>query len=98
MSDESTELRLDGPRGRRTVESDERLRILFDYAPDAIVVLDVESGHFLDANPAAEKLFGLRRDSLHKVGPFDLSPPMQPGGPSSTLGQERIAAATRGAS
>ena len=34
-------------------EAEQCLHVLFEYAPDAIVLLDVESGRFLDANPAA---------------------------------------------
>lgn len=96
MSDASFDLRLDQSQSPRTVEAEERLHVLFEYAPDAIVVLDVVSGRFLDANPAAEKLFGLPRQSLLEVGPFDLSPPLQPTGASSELGQEKIAEAING--
>lgn len=77
-------------------ESEQRLRILFDYAPEALVMLDVDSGRFLDANVAAEKLFGLPRESLLEMGPFELSPRWQPGGLSSELGGARIAEAIHG--
>ena len=39
-------------------ESEERLRALVEYAPEAIMVLDVETGLFIDANARAEELFG----------------------------------------
>ena len=61
-------------------ESQQRLRTLFDYAPEALVLLDVETGHFIDANPAAEKLFGLSRREMTDKGPLDMSPPRQPDG------------------
>src|SRR5829696_10274970 len=53
---------------------------LVDQAPDAIVVLDVDAGRFVAANPAAERLFGLTRAELLTVGPVELSPAVQPDG------------------
>lgn len=77
-------------------EVEDRLRILFDHAPDGIVMLDVESTRFIDVNRAAEKLFGLSRDELLKIGPFELSPKFQPGGLSSELGAAKVAEAANG--
>ena len=77
-------------------EVEQRMRTLFDHAPDAIVVLDVESEQFLDANSMAERLFGLRRESLLELGPFELSPASQPGGLSSEFGREKITEAVIG--
>jgi PAS domain S-box-containing protein len=62
---------------RALVASEERYRVLLEYAPEAIVVLDAESGRFVDANPAAERLFQLTRDQLLRIGPIELSPPRQ---------------------
>jgi len=42
-------------------ESAARYRLLVDHAPEAIVVLDVDTGRFVDANDNAQKLFGLDR-------------------------------------
>ncbi|HUA88394.1 MAG TPA: PAS domain S-box protein [Steroidobacteraceae bacterium] len=64
-------------------ESAQRYQLLVDHAPDAIVVLDVESGRFVDANGKAQKLFGLNREQLLKFGPVTLSPPRQPDGSAS---------------
>jgi len=61
-------------------ESEARYRLLVDHAPDAIVVLDAEAGRFVDVNENAERLFGLDREQLLRVGPADLSPELQPGG------------------
>ena len=61
-------------------ESEERFRTLFEYAPDAIVVVDTDNGSFLDANTSACALFGLSREELLRVGPGDVSPPSQPDG------------------
>ncbi len=64
-------------------ESEARYRLLVDHAPEAIVVLDVATGRFADANEKAQKLFGLDREHLLAVGPVDLSPPLQPDGEPS---------------
>ena len=40
-----------------------RTRIIFDFAPDAIYLLD-EQGNVLDGNKAAEKLFNLKIDEI----------------------------------
>ncbi len=66
-------------------ESEERFRALIEHAPEAITMLDVDTGLYLDANPRAEALHGLPRDALiGKIGPADLSPEFQPDGrPSS---------------
>ncbi len=76
--------------------AEQRVRTLLDHAPDAIVMLDVETGRFIDANLMAEQLFGVPRGKLLEVGPFELSPPRQPGGSSCDLARERIAEALEG--
>ena len=65
-------------------------------SPEAIVLLDVETGLFIEANYAAEQLFGVRRSELLELSPFDLSPEVQPNGSSVKRGMEQIAAALRG--
>src|SRR5215831_12142489 len=64
-------------------ESAARYRLLVDHAPEVIVVLDVDTGRFVDANDNAQKFFGLERGRLLEVGPIDLSPPQQPDGAPS---------------
>jgi PAS domain S-box-containing protein len=66
-------------------ESEQRLRVLVENAPEAIVVFDVDLGQFVDANKNAQRLFGLDREALMKTGPIELSPELQPDGrPSAT--------------
>ncbi|MFC1718487.1 PAS domain S-box protein [Candidatus Poribacteria bacterium] len=43
--------------------SEERLRILFEYAPDACFLHDLK-GTFVDGNRAAEEMIGYKRDEL----------------------------------
>jgi PAS domain S-box-containing protein len=59
-------------------ECEDRYRVLFERAPVALVVLDVESGCFVEANEHAVRLFGLPRDVLYQCGPVQLSPATQP--------------------
>src|SRR5580693_1101879 len=64
-------------------ESAQRYQLLVDHAPEVIVVLDVDTGRFVDANENAQKLFGLGREQLLQLGPVTLSPPRQPDGAAS---------------
>ena len=78
-------------------ESEHRYRTLVEHAPEAIVVLDVESGQFIDSNSNAETLYGLSRDDLHKTGPVELSPEYQPDGRlSSEAAREEVMQAVQG--
>jgi anti-anti-sigma factor len=61
----------------------DRYQALVEYAPDAIVILDLTAGHFVTVNTAAEQLFGMSRAELLRVGPVEVSPPVQPDGRSS---------------
>jgi len=61
-------------------ENEERYRALVENAPEAIVVLDVESNRFVDANENACQLFNLSRSRLLSIGPQAISPRMQPDG------------------
>ena len=44
-------------------DSEERLKILFDYAPDAYYIHD-SKGNFVDGNKAAEKVIGYKKEEL----------------------------------
>lgn len=46
------------------LESEERYRSLVEQAPEAILLLDVETRKVIDANPSAEKLLGCSRAEL----------------------------------
>ena len=78
-------------------ESEERFRTLFEYAPEAVVVVDADSGLFADPNGNAARLYGLSLEELLKVGPGIMSPPMQPNGRSSDdLAREKVGEALAG--
>ncbi len=59
-------------------QSKERLRILFEFAPDAYYLHDLE-GNFADGNRAAEELTGYKKEELIGKSLFDsnLFPPEQ---------------------
>ena len=59
------------------LESEQRYRASAEHAPEAILVLDLEKGSFVDANKKAEELFGYERADLFKLGPTDVSAPIQ---------------------
>jgi PAS domain S-box-containing protein len=60
--------------------SEERYRALVEHAPEAIMVLDVDKGLFVDANAHAEKLFGYSREKLLTMGPLDFCSEQQADG------------------
>lgn len=64
-------------------ENEERYRALVENAPEAIVVFDVDSNKFTDANDNACVLFNLSRKRLMAVGPEAISPKKQPDGTPS---------------
>ena len=54
-------------------ESEERYRQLFEAESDAIFLIDNRSGSILEANTAAEKLYGYSHDELMKLKNYELS-------------------------
>jgi diguanylate cyclase (GGDEF)-like protein/PAS domain S-box-containing protein len=64
-------------------ESEARYRLLVENAPEAIVVLDVDRGCFVDCNQHAERFFRLERTKLLAGGPSQVSPELQADGSSS---------------
>jgi two-component system, cell cycle sensor histidine kinase and response regulator CckA len=59
-------------------DSEQRYRTLVENAPEALVVLDLDTGLFVDTNDKAVQLFGLPRETLFRISLFDLSSPTQP--------------------
>lgn len=77
--------------------NEEKYRKLIDYAPEAIVVLDLDKGIFVDANPPAEQLFGYTAAELKRLGPIDVSPEFQENGRSSAeMAGEFLSRAAKG--
>lgn len=64
-------------------ESEARNRTLVENAPEAIVVLDVDLGRFVDVNDNAVRFFRMPREALLACGPEQVSPPVQADGTSS---------------
>ncbi|MBL0173043.1 MAG: PAS domain S-box protein [Gemmatimonadaceae bacterium] len=61
-------------------ESEQRYRVQIESAPEAIVVYDMDSGRFADANDNATKLFECDRTTLLQLSVSDVSPVRQPDG------------------
>jgi PAS domain S-box-containing protein len=58
---------------RELVKSEERYRSLFEYASDAIFLIDTEKVQFVDANLNAQKMLGYSRDELFHMQLADLT-------------------------
>ena len=83
---------------QQTQDSEEHLRALIDNAPEAILVIDTQTGKFLDPNENAVKLYGFPADELIKIGPVETSPEFQPDGRlSSEASVEYLEQALQGA-
>ncbi len=80
-------------------QSEQRFRLQVEHAPEAIVILDVVTGKFVEVNSKAVDLFGMPRERLLQVGPLELSPPLQADGSrSADVAGPQIAAALAGES
>ncbi len=55
-------------------KSEERFRVLFEGAPDAIILADPETGKLLDANNAASRLLGKNRTEIVGMFQYELHP------------------------
>ena len=78
-------------------ESEEWFRTLVEHAPEAVLLLDVDTGKLVDANENAVKLTGRSKEELLKLGPVDISPTLQPDGrPSSVAATDKVRQALRG--
>ncbi len=58
-------------------ESESRFRVLVEHAPEAILVYDVDTKHFADANRNAERLFACSREQLRQASLTPLYAPVQ---------------------
>ena len=72
-------------------ESEARYRALVEHAPEAIAVLDVETGKFIDMNSEVERMFGYGRDRILGGSPIDFAREFQPDGrPSAEVAAQEI--------
>jgi PAS domain S-box-containing protein len=79
------------------VEARNEVDGLLKFAAEAIGVVNTQTGLFESVNEAAQKLYGLSREQLVKVGPAQLSPEFQPDGrPSLEKAMEKIGEALKG--
>jgi diguanylate cyclase (GGDEF)-like protein/PAS domain S-box-containing protein len=78
-------------------ESEARYRTLVENAPEAIVVLDVDLGRFVECNENAVRFFKMAREELLASGPEKISPAEQADGtPSFGVARGYVARALDG--
>lgn len=78
-------------------ESEARYRLVIELAPMPTVVVDRDSGRFVEANGSAARFYGVSREELLAAGPADFSPEFQPDGRSSAeSAREKIELALAG--
>lgn len=79
----------------KITESEERFKTLFNYANDAIFMMDSKT--FVDCNEATLRIFKCNRDQIIGETPYRFSPAYQPDGRSSEeSAMEKIMAAMNG--
>ncbi len=54
-------------------ESKEIFSRLFDVEPDAIFIVDSDTGEFIDANPAAQRMYGFTHEEFIRLKVVDIS-------------------------
>ncbi len=87
---------------RRTTEqelrlSEERFRLNFELAPEAILTYDIDSRRILDANASMVRLFGYTKEELMRMPLGGVSPEHQPDGrPTIDVAKEVLERAKRG--
>ena len=59
-------------------ESESRFRVLVEHAPEAILVYDFDSKHFVEANQNAERLFACSSEKLLQASPATFYASVQP--------------------
>jgi PAS domain S-box-containing protein len=90
---------IDGRQRAETAlrESEARYRTVIEHTPTPTVVVDMDTGLFVEANKSALRFYGVDRTSLLSGGPADFSPAFQPDGrPSAESAREKIALALSG--
>ncbi len=75
-------------------ESEEHYRTLVENAPEAIVVLDVDKGTFVDGNSNALRLFRLSREELLRATVSHVSAAVQSDGRSAEAAERELIAQT----
>ena len=76
---------------------EEDIQQLLESSPEAIGVVNTQTGLFESVNANSERLYGLSREELYKVGPGQMSPEFQPDGrPSGEKAMEKIQTALEG--
>ncbi len=64
-------------------ESEIRYRAMIETAPEAIALIDADTGRYAEVNDNASQLSGYDKSSLVGMRPSDFGPPLQPDGRAS---------------
>ncbi|WP_156781836.1 PAS domain-containing protein [Leptospira tipperaryensis] len=64
-------------------KAEKRITQIIENSPDAIVILNMETGKFQSVNQRASALFGYSIEEFQTLGPIEISPPFQEDGRSS---------------
>ncbi len=76
-------------------ESEQRFRELFEFAPDAYLIMEVEDGTIVECNLSAAELLATEPAQLVGRRPEQLSPPLQPDGQTTAAASARCIEACR---
>jgi PAS domain S-box-containing protein len=72
-------------------EAEERYKVLYESASDAIMTLEPPSWKFSAGNPATLKMFNIKDEKeLQSLGPWDVSPEKQPDGHLSSVDAKKM--------
>lgn len=78
-------------------QSEQRFSLLFQHAPAAVTLLDLDQHRWIDVNENTERLYGYSREELLRMHPADVSPEYQPDGQlSSEAAKEKLQQAMEG--
>ncbi|MDH3583107.1 MAG: PAS domain S-box protein, partial [Phycisphaerae bacterium] len=83
------DIRSEEAAARQIAESEQRYRTMIEFAPEAILVMDIDARQLVEANRNAEQLFKMSREQILAHEPWQLSPPHQPDGRESRAAAEQ---------
>lgn len=76
---------------KKIKESEEKLKLIYNTSPDAIMTLEPPTWKFTSGNKSIIKMFGVKNEAeFVKLGPWDLSPKYQPDGQLSSVKAKKM--------
>ncbi|MBN1168226.1 MAG: PAS domain S-box protein [Methanospirillaceae archaeon] len=77
------------------IQSEEKCRILVEHAPEAILVIEIDTKRFIDANIQAERLFACSREEILQSAPEEFYPHYEEDDPAYLLCKEKMSLCSR---